>query len=181
MRKNEENHSNLIFSHCISLQKNVTEAKRSITVNNTPVIQYSSLGSHFKTFKTTTSLKESASLLTSTSASLEKTVWWPHSKTQSLKKEVLMFLRLVNMYTCVFLCNFYIENHRISYLSITGYGGPLREVPHEKFNVTVIPKSYRSPWEKKLMDSEALLASISTRLPEPPHKLTPANYKCFNR
>ncbi|KAI7796403.1 putative myozenin-3, partial [Triplophysa rosa] len=62
-----------------------------------------------------------------------------------------------------------------------GYGGPLREVPHERFNVTVIPKSYQSPWEEKLLDSEALLASISTRLPEPPHKLTPANYKCFNR
>lgn len=62
-----------------------------------------------------------------------------------------------------------------------GYGGPLREVPPEKFNVTVIPKSYHSPWEEKLMDSEALLASISSRLPEPPQKLTPATYKCFNR
>ncbi|KAL0162384.1 hypothetical protein M9458_041780, partial [Cirrhinus mrigala] len=53
-------------------------------------------------------------------------------------------------------------------------------VPHEKFNVTVIPKSYQSPWEEKPFDNETLLANISTHLPEPPFKLTPANYKCFN-
>ncbi|XDV39011.1 hypothetical protein PO909_008312 [Leuciscus waleckii] len=62
-----------------------------------------------------------------------------------------------------------------------GYGGHLKEVPPEKFNVTVIPKSYRSPWEEKLINRETLLATISTSLPEPPYKLTPANYKCFNR
>uniref|UniRef100_A0A8C1RIW2 Uncharacterized protein n=1 Tax=Cyprinus carpio TaxID=7962 RepID=A0A8C1RIW2_CYPCA len=62
-----------------------------------------------------------------------------------------------------------------------GYGGPLKEVPPEKFNVTVIPKSYQSPWEEKPIDNETLLASINTHLPEPPYKLTPANYKCFNR
>ncbi|XP_059398714.1 myozenin-2-like [Carassius carassius] len=62
-----------------------------------------------------------------------------------------------------------------------GYGVPLKEVPPEKFNVTVIPKSYQSPWEKKPIGNETLLASISTHLPEPPYKLTPANYKCFNR
>ncbi|XP_016418249.1 myozenin-2-like isoform X1 [Sinocyclocheilus rhinocerous] len=62
-----------------------------------------------------------------------------------------------------------------------GYGGPLKEVPPEKFNVTVIPKSYQSPWEEKPIDNESLLAKISTHLPEPPYKLTPANYKCFNR
>ncbi|XP_051734188.1 myozenin-2 [Ctenopharyngodon idella] len=62
-----------------------------------------------------------------------------------------------------------------------GYGGPLKEIPPEKFNVTVIPKSYQSPWEEKPIDSETLLTTISTHLPEPPYKLTPANYKCFNR
>uniref|UniRef100_A0A672U3Y8 Myozenin 3 n=1 Tax=Strigops habroptila TaxID=2489341 RepID=A0A672U3Y8_STRHB len=30
--------------------------------------------------------------------------------------------------------------------SCTGYSGPLKEVPPEKFNVTAIPKGYRSPW-----------------------------------
>ncbi|XP_073680523.1 myozenin-2 [Garra rufa] len=62
-----------------------------------------------------------------------------------------------------------------------GYGGPLKEVPPEKFNVTVIPKSYQSPWDEKPIDRETLLANISIHLPEPPFKLTPANYKCFNR
>lgn len=62
---------------------------------------------------------------------------------------------------------------------LTGYSGPLKEVPPEKFNVTVIPKSYCSPWEEP-SETETLLAEISSRLPEPPHKL-PANYRCFNR
>ncbi|KAI1234134.1 hypothetical protein IHE44_0003849 [Lamprotornis superbus] len=29
-----------------------------------------------------------------------------------------------------------------------GYSSPLKEVPHEKFNVTAIPKGYRSPWQE---------------------------------
>uniref|UniRef100_A0A8C2G8X1 Uncharacterized protein n=1 Tax=Cyprinus carpio TaxID=7962 RepID=A0A8C2G8X1_CYPCA len=70
---------------------------------------------------------------------------------------------------------------KVTQFSHTGYGGPLKEVPPEKFNVTVIPKSYQSPWEEKPIDNETMLASISTHLPEPPYKLTPANYKCFNR
>ncbi|XP_026794685.1 myozenin-2 isoform X1 [Pangasianodon hypophthalmus] len=61
-----------------------------------------------------------------------------------------------------------------------GYSGPLKEIPPEKFNVTVIPKSYCSPWEEQ-SDNESLLPAISSRLPEPPQKLTPANYRCFNR
>ncbi|KAM9451434.1 myozenin-2 [Clarias gariepinus] len=61
-----------------------------------------------------------------------------------------------------------------------GYSGPLKEIPPEKFNVTVIPKSYCSPWEER-SNNETLLADISSRLPEPPFKLAPANYKCFNR
>ncbi|XP_072517922.1 myozenin-2 [Salminus brasiliensis] len=61
-----------------------------------------------------------------------------------------------------------------------GYSGPLQEVPHEKFNVTIVPKSYCSPWEQP-DDSATLLANINALLPEPPYKLTPATYKCFNR
>lgn len=62
-----------------------------------------------------------------------------------------------------------------------GYGGPLKEVPPEKFNITVIPKSYRSPWEEKPIDRETLLATLNAHLPEPPYKITTADYKCFNR
>ncbi|TSL04399.1 Myozenin-2 [Bagarius yarrelli] len=61
-----------------------------------------------------------------------------------------------------------------------GYSGPLKEIPPEKFNLTVIPKSYCSPWEEQ-SDSESLLAAISSQLPKPPQKLVPANYRCFNR
>uniref|UniRef100_A0A3B4C8C3 Myozenin 3a n=1 Tax=Pygocentrus nattereri TaxID=42514 RepID=A0A3B4C8C3_PYGNA len=61
-----------------------------------------------------------------------------------------------------------------------GYSGPLKEVPHEKFNVTIVPKSYCSPWEEP-SDSETLLANINANLPEPPQKHTPSNYKSFNR
>ncbi|XP_022531883.1 myozenin-2 [Astyanax mexicanus] len=61
-----------------------------------------------------------------------------------------------------------------------GYSGPLKEVPHEKFNVTIVPKSYYSPW-KQSEDSAKLLANINAHLPEPPYRLTPATYKCFNR
>ncbi|KAK3524026.1 hypothetical protein QTP70_017539 [Hemibagrus guttatus] len=61
-----------------------------------------------------------------------------------------------------------------------GYSEPLKEIPPEKFNVTVIPKLYCSPWEEQ-SDSESMLVTISSNLPEPPQKLGPANYRCFNR
>ncbi|NWS59055.1 MYOZ3 protein, partial [Chunga burmeisteri] len=35
-----------------------------------------------------------------------------------------------------------------------GYSGPLKEVPHEKFNITAIPKGYRSPWQELLGDKD---------------------------
>ncbi|XP_029626045.1 myozenin-3 [Salmo trutta] len=64
-----------------------------------------------------------------------------------------------------------------------GYNGPLKEVPHERFNVTVIPKSYCSPWQVQDQNgnSDKLLSAISAHLPELPQKLTPNNYRCFNR
>ncbi|XP_022527747.1 myozenin-2 isoform X2 [Astyanax mexicanus] len=63
---------------------------------------------------------------------------------------------------------------------VPGYSGPLKEIPREKFNTTVIPKSYCSPWRQALGDNEELLSSLNTELP-PPEKLQPANYRCFNR
>ncbi|XP_044061350.1 myozenin-2 isoform X2 [Siniperca chuatsi] len=65
--------------------------------------------------------------------------------------------------------------------SIPGYSGPLKEVPHEKFNTTVIPKSYWSPWREALGGSEELLNALNTQLPQLPQRLQPANYRCFNR
>ncbi|XP_029918101.1 myozenin-2-like isoform X2 [Myripristis murdjan] len=62
-----------------------------------------------------------------------------------------------------------------------GYSGPLKDIPHEKFNTTVIPKSYCSPWREALGDKEELLNSLSVQLPQPAQVLQPANYRCFNR
>lgn len=63
---------------------------------------------------------------------------------------------------------------------LTGYSGPLKEIPREKFNITVIPKSYCSPWREALRGNEELLSSMNPQVPEP-EKLQPANYRCFNR
>lgn len=65
--------------------------------------------------------------------------------------------------------------------SIPGYSAPLKEIPHEKFNTTVIPKSYCSPWMQALGDNEELMNAINGQLPQIPQGLQPANYRCFNR
>ncbi|XP_075337392.1 myozenin-2-like isoform X3 [Odontesthes bonariensis] len=62
-----------------------------------------------------------------------------------------------------------------------GYSGPLKGIPHEKFNTTVIPKSYCSPWTEALGDREELLNALNAQLPQIPLRLEPANYRCFNR
>ncbi|XP_023649134.1 myozenin-2-like [Paramormyrops kingsleyae] len=62
-----------------------------------------------------------------------------------------------------------------------GYSGPLKEIPREKFNMTVIPKSYCSPWREALGNNEELLNTLNTQIPEPPQNLQPVNYRCFNR
>nr|XP_020478224.1 myozenin-2-like [Monopterus albus] len=61
-----------------------------------------------------------------------------------------------------------------------GYSGPLKEMPPEKFNTTVIPKSYSSPWREAL-GNEELLNILHMQLPQLPYRLEPANYRCFNR
>ncbi|XP_019936703.1 myozenin-2 [Paralichthys olivaceus] len=62
-----------------------------------------------------------------------------------------------------------------------GYTGPLKEIPHEKFNTTVIPKSYSSPWTEALGTNEELLNALNTQLPQLPQGRQPANYRSFNR
>uniref|UniRef100_A0A8C3KNS4 Myozenin 3 n=1 Tax=Calidris pygmaea TaxID=425635 RepID=A0A8C3KNS4_9CHAR len=59
----------------------------------------------------------------------------------------------------------------------TGYSGPLKEVPPEKFNVTAIPKGYRSPWQ-------ALLGDKGNAVPgknQPPVRPSPWDFRSFNR
>ncbi|XP_020501003.1 myozenin-2 isoform X1 [Labrus bergylta] len=62
-----------------------------------------------------------------------------------------------------------------------GYSGPLKEIPKEKFNTTVIPKSYFSPWTEALRGNEELMNTLNSQLPELPQKIQPVNYRCFNR
>lgn len=62
-------------------------------------------------------------------------------------------------------------------LPCTGYSSPLKEIPHEKFNVTAIPKGYRSPWQELFGDRNAAVYGKN-----PPPMRPPAwDFKSFNR
>ncbi|TNN64787.1 Myozenin-2 [Liparis tanakae] len=61
-----------------------------------------------------------------------------------------------------------------------GYSGPLKEIPHERFNTTVIPKSYSSPWSKAVGGDTDLLEALSSHLPQLPPTQQPSS-RCFNR
>lgn len=62
-----------------------------------------------------------------------------------------------------------------------GYGGPLKDVPAEKFNCTAVPKSYHSPWEQAIIRDPALAETLVARLPEPEPRADLPGYKSFNR
>lgn len=59
----------------------------------------------------------------------------------------------------------------------TGYSTPLKEVPPEKFNVTAIPKGYRSPWHGHMGDKDKAVG-IESQLPM---KLPYGDFINFNR
>ncbi|NWH75861.1 MYOZ3 protein, partial [Piaya cayana] len=58
-----------------------------------------------------------------------------------------------------------------------GYSSPLKEVPPEKFNVTAIPKGYRSPWQE-LLGNENNAVHGKNQLPLRPF---PWDFRSFNR
>ncbi|NXC38999.1 MYOZ3 protein, partial [Penelope pileata] len=58
-----------------------------------------------------------------------------------------------------------------------GYSGPLKEVPHEKFNVTAIPKGYHSPWHGHLGDKDKAVDSENQLPMRPLH----GHFVNFNR
>lgn len=64
-------------------------------------------------------------------------------------------------------------------VTVPGYSGPLKNVPREKFNTTVIPKSYCSPWTEALGGIKEDQNALNIQMP--PHQLQPANYRSFNR
>ncbi|XP_076829289.1 myozenin-2a [Brachyhypopomus gauderio] len=62
-----------------------------------------------------------------------------------------------------------------------GYGGPLKEMPTEKFNCTAVPKSYHSPWEQALIGDPALAETLLVQMPELETRSEKPEYKSFNR
>ncbi|XP_064314559.1 myozenin-3 [Phalacrocorax carbo] len=58
-----------------------------------------------------------------------------------------------------------------------GYSGPLKEVPPEKFNITAIPKGYRSPWQDLLGDKDNTVHGEN----QPPMRPAPWDFRSFNR
>ncbi|XP_061109034.1 myozenin-2-like [Conger conger] len=62
-----------------------------------------------------------------------------------------------------------------------GYGGPLQDVPPEKFNSTAVPRSYHSPWDQALVNDPSLAEVLSPKTPSPEPKPEVPEYKSFNR
>ncbi|KAB5579396.1 hypothetical protein PHYPO_G00194560 [Pangasianodon hypophthalmus] len=62
-----------------------------------------------------------------------------------------------------------------------GYGGPLKDVPTEKFNRTAVPKSYHSPWEQALISDPSLADMVHLQMPESEPTPQIPQYKSFNR
>ncbi|XP_041841731.1 myozenin-2-like isoform X2 [Melanotaenia boesemani] len=62
-----------------------------------------------------------------------------------------------------------------------GYGGPLKDIPPEKFNSTAVPKSYHSPWEQAIINDPALADTLIPRMPELEPRADLPGYKSFNR
>ncbi|NXD26021.1 MYOZ3 protein, partial [Spelaeornis formosus] len=58
-----------------------------------------------------------------------------------------------------------------------GYSSPLKEIPHEKFNVTAIPKGYRSPWQELFGDRDGAVYGKNPPLMRPPAW----DFRSFNR
>ncbi|XP_036438897.1 myozenin-2b isoform X2 [Colossoma macropomum] len=62
-----------------------------------------------------------------------------------------------------------------------GYGGPLKNVPPERFNATALPKSYHSPWEEAIINDPALADTLKLKMPVLEPRAEMPDYKSFNR
>ncbi|NWV74211.1 MYOZ3 protein, partial [Dasyornis broadbenti] len=58
-----------------------------------------------------------------------------------------------------------------------GYSSPLKEIPHEKFNATAIPKGYRSPWQELFGDRDDAVHGKN----QPPMRPSAWDFRSFNR
>lgn len=64
---------------------------------------------------------------------------------------------------------------------VSGYGGPLKDVPAETFNSTAIPKSYHSPWKQAIINDPNLAETLNISMPVPEPRPEAPEYKSFNR
>ncbi|XP_012687919.1 myozenin-2a isoform X2 [Clupea harengus] len=62
-----------------------------------------------------------------------------------------------------------------------GYGGPLKDVPPERFNLTSIPRSYHSPWQQALSSDPDLSETLLPFMAESEPKAETPTFKSFNR
>ncbi|XP_048826682.1 myozenin-2-like isoform X2 [Brienomyrus brachyistius] len=62
-----------------------------------------------------------------------------------------------------------------------GYGGPLKDVPPERFNSTAVPKSYQSPWDQAVLSDPTLAGTLSSSYLAPEPQMEAPMYKSFNR
>lgn len=62
-----------------------------------------------------------------------------------------------------------------------GYGGPMKDIPPEKFNSTAVPRSYHSPWEQAIISDPSLADTIVSCMPAPEPRPELPGYKSFNR
>ncbi|XP_015200847.1 myozenin-2 [Lepisosteus oculatus] len=62
-----------------------------------------------------------------------------------------------------------------------GYGGPLKDIPPEKFNTTAVPKSYHSPWEQAIINDPILADTLHQKMPIPEPRPEGPDFKSFNR
>lgn len=73
------------------------------------------------------------------------------------------------------------RHNKAFFMCSIGYGGPLKDVPAEKFNCTAMPRSYQSPWEQALISDPSLAETLVARMPEPQTRQEILQYKSFNR
>lgn len=67
------------------------------------------------------------------------------------------------------------------WFSVPGYGGPLKDIPPERFNATALPKSYHSPWEQAIINDPVLADTLKLQMPDPEPRPEMPDYKSFNR
>ncbi|XP_016120002.1 myozenin-2-like [Sinocyclocheilus grahami] len=64
------------------------------------------------------------------------------------KKQAAALCHEVHGANGITFCQNLLSHQHCKLLFFAGYGGPLINIPPERFNATAVPKSYHSPWEE---------------------------------